>query len=140
MEREGFCQGDKVRFMAGGREVEGVVRTFTGKSANQKYPFTAIANGDAYALRSSDMTLVEQAKDASLAKNAVAESLPRFANRDSGGMDEPGGDGEAGISSGRQRFDPSLSTIQHHPLCSIRSGKPCDYDCARDYPQQIAVA
>jgi len=22
---------------------------------------------------------------------------------------------------------------QHHPLCSAQNGKPCDYDCARDY-------
>lgn len=90
IQREGFIVGDTVRFTAHGREIEGVIRTFTGAAANQKYPFTVIANGDAYALRASDMTKVW------------------------------------------------TSTIQHHPLCSIHGGKPCDYDCARDYPQRAS--
>lgn len=28
--------------------------------------------------------------------------------------------------------------LKHHPLCSFHKGSPCDYDCARDFPQDAA--
>lgn len=66
IEREGFRVGDTVSFLSGRREVIGVIRTFTGRAANQKYPFTVIANGDAYARSATDMTLLGRADDVDL--------------------------------------------------------------------------
>jgi len=39
-----------------------------------------------------------------------------------------------------QRDPHAVESIPHHPLCSVKDGAACDYDCARDYKPTLPDA